>query len=105
MNLSRIYDSFIDLRSQAYYGVPLPGDAVSWTTRRLHVKKLILALIVVTAMALSQVAVPTASAIDLELPNDNTISGLPEAAASAGNSGRVTVAPPGCGDPGSGSGC
>ena len=61
-------------------------------------KRLLLVLIV--AVALSVATVSPALAVTLVLPNGNTVEGLPDAAANAGNSGLVgtgPTCPPNCG--------
>ena len=50
-------------------------------------KRLLLVLIVVVALAVATVS--PALATTLELPNGNTVEGLPDAAANAANSGQV----------------
>lgn len=50
-------------------------------------KRLILALIVAVALALATVS--PALAVTLTLPNGDTVEGLPEGAANAGNAGLV----------------
>ena len=63
-------------------------------------KRLLLVLIVVVALAVATVS--PALATTLELPSGNTVDGLPDAAANAENSGQVGTGgcdpeiPPGC---------
>ena len=58
-------------------------------------KRLLLALIV--AVALGVATVSPALAIDLVLPNGETVFDLPDDAANAGHSGKVGICPAGGG--------
>ena len=58
--------------------------------------KLLLALIVVAALAMSIATVSTASAVTLILPNDVTVE-VPDAVLNADGAGPVMVCPPSCG--------
>jgi hypothetical protein len=57
-------------------------------------KRLLLAVVI--ALTLIVVTVTPALAIDLEVPNGNTIEGLPQQAENATNSGVVIDATPTC---------
>ena len=53
-------------------------------------KRLLLVLIVAVALAVAT-ASPALATTTLVLPNGNTVEGLPDAAANAGNSGQVGI--------------